>query len=170
MWEAGEWKAWEGITEITARWKVKKDEFWKKDTSEERVNVLLASEVLCFTEILMSVKLAYIWRLRRCWTSVVCSPLVSQSSDAIEQHCRGAGPQGGRGRGEGAPTPTAPFSPLQPPVCQHEEQVLQWAHTPAKWAHTHRCTHVENTQHTQPNTIQTHLLAAHSCWCTCANF
>ncbi|KAM7372632.1 hypothetical protein PAMP_009787 [Pampus punctatissimus] len=54
------------------------------------------------------------------------------SSNAIGQHGGGAAPQGSRGGREGAPTSSTPLAPLQPPVHQHEEQVLQRAHTPAK--------------------------------------
>jgi len=61
---------------------------------------------------------------------VWCS-LMFQSNNAIGQRCRGAAAKGGRG-GEGATSSPTPLAPLQPPVCQHEEQVLQRAHAPAK--------------------------------------
>lgn len=59
-----------------------------------------------------------------------------QGSDATGQRGRGAAPQGGRGGGEGeregAQTSAAPLTPFQPPVYQHEKQVLQRAHASAK--------------------------------------
>lgn len=58
-----------------------------------------------------------------------------QGSDATGQRGRGAVPQGGRGgegEREGAPASAAPFAPFQPPVHQHEKQVLQRAHASAK--------------------------------------
>lgn len=58
--------------------------------------------------------------------------VASQRSDAIGRRGRGAAPPGGRGGGEGA----AAVPSLQPPVCQHEEQVLQRDHAPAKYVHT----------------------------------
>lgn len=63
-----------------------------------------------------------------------------QESDATGQSCSGAAPQGGRGgegEREGASASAAPLAPFQPPVYQHEKQVLQRAHTSAKWAHMH---------------------------------
>lgn len=59
-----------------------------------------------------------------------------QGSDATGQCGRGAAPQGGRGGGEGererAPASEPPLAPFQPPVHQHEKQVLQRAHASAK--------------------------------------
>lgn len=74
-----------------------------------------------------------------------------QGSDATGRRGRGAAPQGGRGEGEreGAPASAAPLAPFQPPVYQHEKQVLQRAHASAKWAHMHTMhTHTFTIHHT----------------------
>lgn len=51
-----------------------------------------------------------------------------QGSDATGQSGRGAAPQDsrvGEGEREGAPASAASLAPFQPPVYQHEKQVLQ---------------------------------------------
>lgn len=88
-------------------------------------------------------------------------PLSSQSSDAIGQRGGGSAPQGGRGGGKGAPTSSAPLAPLQPPVRQPKEQVLQWAHTPAKWAHVQTYTyntHITYIKHTHKDKANTSIM------------